>query len=109
MLEELKERGFYQQSTHLEEIAKCLEKDRICCYIGFDPTADSMHVGHLIPLMGLAHMQRGGHRIIALMGGGTAMIGDPSGKTEIRKMLTEKQLQSNIKGCLLYTSDAADE
>ncbi len=100
MLEELKERGFYQQSTHLEEIAKRLEKDRICCYIGFDPTADSMHVGHLIPLMGLAHMQRAGHRIIALMGGGTAMIGDPSGKTEIRKMLTEEQLQSNIEGML---------
>ena len=100
MLEELKERGFYKQSTHLEEMAKRLEKDRVCCYIGFDPTADSMHVGHLIPLMGLAHMQRGGHRIIALMGGGTAMIGDPSGKTEIRKMLTEEQLQSNIEGML---------
>lgn len=100
MLEELKERGFYQQSTHPEEMAERLEKDRTCCYIGFDPTADSMHVGHLIPLMGLAHMQRGGHRIIALMGGGTAMIGDPSGKTEIRKMLTEEQLQSNIEGML---------
>mgnify|MGYP003300282049 FL=1 len=100
MLEELKERGFYQQSTHPEEMAIRLEKDRVCCYIGFDPTADSMHVGHLIPLMGLAHMQRGGHRIIALMGGGTAMIGDPSGKTEIRKMLTEEQLQSNIEGML---------
>ena len=100
MLEELKERGFYQQSTHPEEMAERLEKDPACCYIGFDPTADSMHVGHLIPLMGLAHMQRGGHRIIALMGGGTAMIGDPSGKTEIRKMLTEEQLQSNIEGML---------
>jgi len=100
MLEELKERGFYQQSTHPEEMAERLEKDRACCYIGFDPTADSLHVGHLIPLMGLAHMQRGGHRIIALMGGGTAMIGDPSGKTEIRKMLTEEQLQSNIEGML---------
>jgi len=100
MLEELKERGFYQQSTHPEEMAGRLEKDRACCYIGFDPTADSMHVGHLIPLMGLAHMQRGGHRIIALMGGGTAMIGDPSGKTEIRKILTEDQLQSNIEGML---------
>ena len=100
MLEELKERGFYQQSTHPEEMAERLVKTRACCYIGFDPTADSMHVGHLIPLMGLAHMQRGGHRIIALMGGGTAMIGDPSGKTEIRKMLTEEQLQSNIDGML---------
>ena len=100
MLEELKERGFFQQSTHPEEMEERLEKDRACCYIGFDPTADSMHVGHLIPLMGLAHMQRGGHKIIALMGGGTAMIGDPSGKTEIRKMLTVQQLQSNIEGML---------
>ena len=100
MLEELKERGFYQQSTHPEEMAERLENDRACCYIGFDPTADSMHVGHLIALMGLSHMQSRGHRIIALMGGGTAMIGDPSGKTEIRKMLTEEQLQSNIEGML---------
>ena len=100
MLEDLKERGFFQQSTHPEELAKRLKEDRVCCYVGFDPTADSLHVGHLIPLMGLAHMQRGGHRIIALMGGGTAMIGDPSGKTEMRKMLTEEQLQSNIEGML---------
>ena len=100
MLEDLKERGFFQQSTHPEELAKRLKEDRICCYVGFDPTADSLHVGHLIPLMGLAHMQRGGHQIIALMGGGTAMIGDPSGKTEMRKMLTEEQLQANIEGML---------
>ena len=100
MLEDLKERGFFQQSTHPEELAKRLKEDRICCYVGFDTTADSLHVGHLIPLMGLAHMQRGGHQIIALMGGGTAMIGDPSGKTELRKMLTEEQLQSNIEGIL---------
>ena len=100
MLEDLKERGFFQQSTHPEELAKRLKEDRICCYIGFDPTADSLHIGHLIPLMGLAHMQQRGHRIIALMGGGTAMIGDPSGKTEMRKMLTEEQLQSNIEGML---------
>ena len=100
MLEDFKERGFFQQSTHPEELAKRLKEDRICCYIGFDPTADSLHIGHLIPLMGLAHMQQRGHRIIALMGGGTAMIGDPSGKTEMRKMLTEVQLQSNIEGML---------
>ncbi len=100
MLEDLKERGFFQQSTHPEELAKRLKEDPICCYVGFDPTADSLHVGHLIPLMGLAHMQRRGHQIIALMGGGTAMIGDPSGKTEMRKMLTEKQLQANIEGML---------
>jgi len=100
MFEDLKERGFFQQCTHTEELAKRLNEDRICCYVGFDPSGDSLHVGHLIPLMGLAHMQRSGHRIIALMGGGTAMIGDPSGKTEMRKMLTEEQLQSNIEGML---------
>jgi len=98
MLENLKERGFYQQSTHPEDLNKLLNEGKICCYIGFDPTADSMHIGHLIPLMGLAHMQRAGHHIIALMGGGTAMIGDPSGKTEMRKMLTEEELESNIEG-----------
>ena len=98
MLENLKERGFYKQSTHPKDLEKLLKKEKICCYVGFDPTADSMHVGHLIPLMGLAHMQRAGHQIIALMGGGTAMIGDPSGKTEMRKMLTESQLESNIEG-----------
>ncbi len=100
MLDELKERGFYKQSTHPEELKKLLKERKICCYVGFDPTFDSMHVGHLIPLMGLAHMQRKGHRIIALMGGGTAMIGDPSGKTETRKMLTEEKLDSNIAGIL---------
>ena len=73
-----------------------MEQQSICAYCGFDPTADSLHVGHLIPIMGLAHLQRQGHQIIALMGGGTAMVGDPSGKTEMRKMLTEEQLQQNI-------------
>ena len=73
-----------------------MDQQSICAYCGFDPTADSLHVGHLIPIMGLAHLQRQGHRIIALMGGGTAMVGDPSGKTEMRKMLTEEQLQQNI-------------
>ena len=74
-----------------------MDQQSICAYCGFDPTADSLHVGHLIPIMGLAHLQRHGHRIIALMGGGTAMVGDPSGKTEMRKMLTEEQLQQNIE------------
>ena len=73
-----------------------MDQQSICAYCGFDPTADSLHVGHLIPIMGLAHLQRQGHQIIALMGGGTAMVGDPSGKTEMRKMLTEEQLQENI-------------
>ncbi len=92
-----RERGFFQQTTHPEELQQAAQ-ERLCAYIGFDPTADSLHVGHLIPLMGLAHLQRAGHRIIALMGGGTAMIGDPSGKTETRKMLTVEQLDANIEG-----------
>ncbi|MCH2291601.1 MAG: tyrosine--tRNA ligase [SAR324 cluster bacterium] len=95
-LETFEERGFFKQTTHPEELKSRVESGRICAYIGFDPTADSLHVGHLIPLMGLAHLQRDGQRVIALMGGGTAMIGDPSGKTEMRKMLTEKQLEDNV-------------
>ena len=95
-LETFEERGFFKQTTHPEELKSRVESGRICAYIGFDPTADSLHVGHLIPLMGLAHLQRNGQRVIALMGGGTAMIGDPSGKTEMRKMLTEKQLEDNV-------------
>ena len=95
-LETFEERGFFKQTTHPEELKSRIESGRICAYIGFDPTADSLHVGHLIPLMGLAHLQRDGQRVIALMGGGTAMIGDPSGKTEMRKMLTEKQLEDNV-------------
>ncbi|MCH2289892.1 MAG: tyrosine--tRNA ligase [SAR324 cluster bacterium] len=95
-LETFEERGFFKQTTHPEELKSHVESGRICAYIGFDPTADSLHVGHLIPLMGLAHLQRNGQRVIALMGGGTAMIGDPSGKTEMRKMLTEKQLEDNV-------------
>ena len=74
MFEDLKERGFFQQCTHSEELAKKLKEDRICCYVGFDPTGDSLHVGHLIPLIGLADKQRAAHKIIAIMGGGTAMI-----------------------------------
>ena len=93
-----RERGFFQQATHPEELQTAASAGRLCAYIGFDPTASSLHVGHLIPLMGLAHLQRAGHRIVALMGGGTAMIGDPSGKTEIRKMLSVAQLDENIQG-----------
>lgn len=97
VLKEFEWRGFCQQQTHPEELSSRMDQQSICAYCGFDPTADSLHVGHLIPIMGLAHLQRHGHRIIALMGGGTAMVGDPSGKTEMRKMLTEEQLQQNIE------------
>ncbi|MCX7695918.1 MAG: tyrosine--tRNA ligase [Caloramator sp.] len=95
----LMERGFIEQLTHEDEIKELLEKENITFYIGFDPTADSLHVGHFIALMAMAHMQKAGHRPIALIGGGTAMIGDPSGKTDMRKMLTKEEIQYNSE-CL---------
>lgn len=91
----LKERGFIQQLTHEEEIRELLEKEKITFYIGFDPTADSLHVGHFLGMMAMAHMQRWGHRPICLLGGGTAMVGDPSGKTDMRKMMTQETIQHN--------------
>ena len=92
----LKERGFIAQLSHEDEIRELLENEKITFYIGFDPTADSLHVGHFIALMAMAHMQRAGHRPIALLGGGTGMIGDPSGKDSMRKMLTPEFIQHNI-------------
>ncbi|RKD29564.1 tyrosine--tRNA ligase [Thermohalobacter berrensis] len=93
----LKERGFIEQATHEEEIRELLGKESVTFYIGFDPTADSLHVGHFIQIMVMMHMQRAGHRPIALLGGGTAMVGDPTGKTEMRKMLTKEQINKNIE------------
>ena len=83
----LKERGFIYQTTDDQVLEKLLSEKRVTCYIGFDATADSLHVGSLVQIMGLVHMERFGHRPIALIGGGTTMVGDPSGKTEMRKML----------------------
>ncbi|MBU5454970.1 tyrosine--tRNA ligase [Caproiciproducens sp. MSJ-32] len=96
VLDELMERGYIKQFTHEEETRELLEKEKITFYIGFDPTADSLHVGHFIALMFMAHMQKAGHRPIALIGGGTAMVGDPSGKTDMRAMLTKEQIQHNV-------------
>ena len=95
VFEELQRRGYIKQMTHEEEIRDLLENDRVTFYIGFDPTADSLHVGHFIALMFMAHMQRAGHRPIALLGGGTAMIGDPSGKTDMRTMMTKETIAAN--------------
>ncbi|WP_371369578.1 Tyrosine--tRNA ligase [Sporomusa rhizae] len=95
VLDILKERGFVQQLTHEEEIAELLEKEKITFYIGFDPTADSLHVGHFLGMMVMAHMQQAGHRPVCLIGGGTAMIGDPSGKSDMRKMLTREDIEHN--------------
>lgn len=97
VVDTLMERGFIKQFTHEAEIRELLEKEKITFYIGFDPTADSLHVGHFIAMMLMAHMQRAGHRPIALVGGGTAMIGDPSGKTDMRKMLTKEDIAHNAE------------
>lgn len=90
----LSERGFLKQVTH-EGLKELLGKEPVTFYIGFDPTADSLHVGSYIPLMAMAHMQRAGHRPIALIGAGTTMIGDPSGKSDLRKMLSKEDITSN--------------
>lgn len=91
----LRERGFIQQLTHEDEIKELLEKEKITFYIGFDPTADSLHVGHFLGMMVMAHMQRAGHRPICLLGGGTAMVGDPSGKSDMRRMMTPAEINNN--------------
>lgn len=93
----LMERGYIKQVTHEEEVRDLLGKEKVTFYIGFDPTADSLHVGHFLQMMVMAHMQRAGHKPIALLGGGTAMVGDPSGKTDMRKMLTKEQIQHNAE------------
>lgn len=95
VFEELVRRGYIKQMTHEDEIKKLIEEDKVTFYIGFDPTADSLHVGHFIAMMFMAHMQRGGHRPIALVGGATGLIGDPSGKTDMRSMLTKEQVKHN--------------
>lgn len=96
VFEELKARGMIAQMTNEEKIKDILENQKIKFYIGFDPTADSLHVGHFVQVMVMAHMQRAGHTPIALFGGGTGMVGDPSGKTDMRKMLTRETVDHNI-------------
>jgi len=91
----LKERGFIQQLTHEDEIRELFANEKVTFYIGFDPTADSLHVGHFLGMMVMAHMQQHGHRPICLIGGGTAMVGDPSGKTDMRKMMTQELISQN--------------
>ncbi|MGL5675699.1 MAG: tyrosine--tRNA ligase [Cellulosilyticaceae bacterium] len=92
----LMERGFIQQTTHEQEIRELLGKEKVTFYIGFDPTADSLHVGHFVTVMAMSHMQQAGHRPIALLGGGTGMVGDPTGKTDMRKMLTPEIIAHNV-------------
>jgi len=94
----LKERSFIEGVTDEDGLRDLLDSQGITCYIGFDPTAPSLHVGSLIPIMSLVHMQQAGHRPIALVGGGTVLIGDPSGKTEMRKLLTLEEVEENAQG-----------
>jgi len=93
----LMERGFIEQVTHETEVREMLEKESSTFYIGFDPTADSLHVGHFLTIMAMAHMQQHGHRPIALIGGGTTMVGDPTGKTDMRKMMTKETIAENAE------------
>ncbi|NLP30224.1 MAG: tyrosine--tRNA ligase [Clostridiales bacterium] len=92
----LKERGFIKQATHEEEIRDLLTKEKVTFYIGFDPTADSLHVGHFMQIIIMMYMQKFGHKPIVLIGGGTGMVGDPSGRTDMRQMMTKDTV---IKNC----------
>ena len=92
----LYERGFVGQTVYEEDLKKTLATEKVSFYVGFDPTADSLHIGHYIPVMAMAHMQRAGHKPIALIGGGTAMIGDPSGRTDMRQMMTKETIEHNV-------------
>ena len=93
----LNERNYIEQITHPQELKEYLENNKVSFYIGIDPTADSLHVGHFVSLMVASHLQKAGHRPIILVGGGTATIGDPSGKTDMRKMLSREEIDHNVE------------
>ncbi len=97
VLDVLKERGFIKQTVYEDELYELLGKKSVPFYVGFDPTADSLHIGHYIPIMAMAWMQRFGHKPIALFGGGTGMIGDPSGRSDMRQMMTRETIDHNIE------------
>ena len=97
VFDELKSRGLIAQVTNEKKVKDILNNQKINFYIGFDPTADSLHVGHFVQIMVMSYMQKAGHKPIALFGGGTGMIGDPSGKSDIRKMLKKEDIEHNIE------------
>lgn len=96
-LDILYERGFVKQTVYEEDLRKTLDTESVSFYVGFDPTADSLHIGHYIPIMAMAHMQKAGHKPIALVGGGTGMVGDPSNRTDMRLMMTKETVQENCE------------
>ena len=100
VFEALNERGFIKQITNADQVANLLAEEQVTYYVGFDPTASSLHVGSLVPIMAMAHLQRAGHKPIAIIGGGTTMIGDPTDKTEMRPMLSEAEISANGQGIL---------
>jgi tyrosyl-tRNA synthetase len=91
----LVERGFIEQTSNEQEVRELLAHPPVTFYIGFDPTADSLHVGHFIPILLMMHMQKAGHRPIALMGGGTGMVGDPSGRSDLRNVMSVEKIDAN--------------
>jgi tyrosyl-tRNA synthetase len=97
LLDTLRERGFVDQVTEPEAELRALLAAPLSAYIGFDPTASSLHVGSLVPIMALVHLQRAGHRPVALVGGGTGLVGDPSGKTELRRVMTREEVAANAE------------
>ncbi len=97
VLDELEWRGFIKQCSDLAALREAMDKGPVTVYCGFDPTASSLHVGNMVPALVLAHLQRAGHRVVAVVGGGTGMVGDPSGKTEARMLLTPEVIQGNLE------------
>ena len=97
VLDTLRERGYIEQITHPEELEELLSNKKVSFYIGFDPTADSLHVGHFVSMMVASHMQKAGHTPIILIGGGTVSIGDPSGKTDMRRMMSREEINKNVE------------
>ena len=105
---ELQARGFIQQLTHPDETEHLFANESVTCYVGIDPTANSLHVGHLLPLMMMMHLQKAGHRPLIIVGGGTVMVGDPSGKTEMRSLITTDVINENKKGIKAQISKLLD-
>ena len=97
IMDTLRDRGFIKQTVYEEELYELLGKESVPFYIGFDPSADSLHVGHFLALMAMSHMQKAGHKPIVLIGGGTAMVGDPSGRTDMRSMMTKETIAHNCE------------